>query len=320
MGKRHFIKDLVEGGTVDDVFSVKLKKPPREYAKGYMFDLRVSDRTGIINLKFWGPKDPRLVDNIYDPLKVGSVVRVRGKVGSYKDSPEIWVDTDGEISTVERSGYDISDFVPTTEEDVDQMMSRLNSFIRQVQDPFLSGVLRHFFADEGFVSRFREAPASIQKHSNYVGGLLEHTLAVVEICANLCSLKDRMDRDLLVTGAVLHDIGKIDEYRVTTNIDMSEEGMLLGHIFIGAEQVKEAAESIEGFPARLRHKLVHMVLSSHGKYEYGSPRTPQFPEAVALHYADEMDAKVERYIGLKETARTEDDWTYDPELRHIYLR
>lgn len=320
MGKRQFLKDLEEGDLVDDVFSVKYKKPPRDYSKGYMFEVRVSDRTGNMNLKFWGPNDSRLVDRIYEPIAVGMVVRVRGRVSSYRDSLEISVGEDGEITPVDRSQFDIGDFVPTTERDMDQMMSRLNSFIRQVEEPYLVKILRHFFANEEFVARFKEAPASIQKHSNCIGGLLEHTLAVVEICAHLHSLKPKMDKDLLLTGAVLHDIGKMDEYRVTTNIDMSEEGMLQGHIFMGASDVNKAAEGIEGFPPTLRSKLVHIVLSSHGKFEFGSPRQPQFPEAVAVHYADEMDAKVEQFLRVKEEAHTDDDWTYDKDLKHVFLR
>jgi 3'-5' exoribonuclease len=320
MAKRQFLKDLQEGDEVDDVFSIRYKKPPREYSKGYMFEVRLSDRSGNMNLKFWGPNDERLVDKIFEPLVSGGVVRVKGRVSSYKDSLEISVGEDDGIALAERSEYDIRDFVPTTERDVDQMMSRLNSFIRQVQDPFLSKLLRHFFANEEFVIRFKEAPASIQKHSNCIGGLLEHTLSVVEICAMVHSLKPKMDKDLLLTGAILHDIGKMNEYRITTNIDMSEEGMLLGHIFIGAEKLKEAIDGIDDFPPTLGFKLVHIVLSSHGRLEFGSPRLPQFAEAAAIHYADEMDAKVEQYIRVKEEARTEDDWTFDSDLRHIFLR
>lgn len=320
MGKRQFLRDLVDGDLVDDVFSVRYKKPPREYSRGYMFEVRLSDRTGNMNLKFWGPNDIRIVERIYEPISVGAVVRVKGRVSVYRDSLEISVDTEGEITPIDRAGYDIGDFVPTTDHDIDQMMSRLNSYIRQVEDPFLSRVLRTFFADEEFVGKFREAPASIQKHSNCVGGLLEHTLSVVEICSLLHSLKPRMDRDLLITGAILHDLGKMDEYKVTTNIEMSEEGMLLGHIFLGTRRVEEAVDEIPQFPPTLKNKLLHTILSSHGKYEFGSPRQPQFAEAEAIHYADEMDAKVERFVRVKEEARTEDDWAYDFELKHVFLR
>jgi len=320
MEKRQLIKDLAEGEIVRDLFSVKLKKPPREYARGYVFEMRLSDSTGIIPIKYWGPNDLESVNRLYDSIEVGSVVHVRGRVGKYRESLEISVDQEGEISVVDRSDYDLEDFLPTIDKDMNMMMTRLNSHIKQVEEPSLSVLLSTFFADEEFVRSFRESPASIQKHSNYIGGLLEHTLNVVEICSSLHSLKPDLDRDLLITGAILHDIGKIDEYRVTTNIDMSEEGMLLGHIFIGARQVEEASRSIEGFPPRLRYKLVHMILSSHGRYEYGSPRTPQFPEAVALHYADEMDAKVEQFIDVKKSAWTDDNWMFDRDLKHVYLR
>jgi len=319
MGKTQFIKDLVEGELVDDVFSVKLKKPPVEYRKGYRFELRVSDRTGIIPVKYWGSDDIEEVESLYASIHNGLFVKIRGRVNEYNDRLEISVGSEGDISTADDSVNDLSDFVPSTDKDIDQMMGQLNAYIRQVEDPHLSELLRSFFGDEEFVRRFRDAPASIQKHSNCIGGLLEHTLAVVDICARLQSMKSQMDRDLLIAGAILHDIGKTDEYVVTSNIDMSEEGMLLGHIFMGAKQVEEAIDTIDGFPTRLRYKLVHMILSSHGKYEYGSPRIPQIPEAIALHYADEMDAKVEQCIAIKGSARTDDNWIYNKDLGHIYL-
>lgn len=319
MGKTQFINGLVEGELVDDVFSVKLKKPPVEYKKGYRFELRVSDRTGIIPVKYWGPDDFDAVESLYASIHNGLFVKIRGRVNEYNDQLEISVGSEGGIYSADDAVYDLSDFVQSTERDIDQMMGQLNSYIRQVEDPYLSKLLRFFFGDEEFVRRFRDAPASIQKHSNCIGGLLEHTLTVVEVCAHLQSIKPRMDLDLLIAGAILHDIGKMDEYVVTSNIDMSEGGMLMGHIFIGAKQVEYAVDTIEDFPTRLRYKVVHMVLSSHGKYEYGSPRIPQFPEAIALHYADEMDAKVEQCIDIKESARTDDDWIYNKDLGHVYL-
>lgn len=319
MTKRQFLKDLRDGEEVDDYFSVKYKKPPREYSKGYMFELRISDRSGEMNMKYWGSGDLSTVEELYRTFDTGDVIRVRGRVSIYRDQLEIAVDDHGIIRRADTAEYDIRDFVPECEGDIDEMMQRLFSFIKKVSDPHLSSLLYRFFSDEGFVKRFRAAPASMHLHSNTIGGLVEHTLNVVEICDFLCRLKPELDRDLLLTGAILHDIGKIDEYSVTTSIDVSVDGMLRGHVIIGAEMVTRMCDKIEGFPELLKIKVAHMVLSSHGRQEFGSPKKPQFPEAVALYYADEIDSKLEQYISKKKNARTEDPWIYDKKLEHIFL-
>lgn len=319
MSKRQFLKDLRDGEEVDDYFSVKYKKPPREYSKGYMFEVRVADRSGEMNLKYWGPADLSAVEELYRGFDMGDVIHVRGRVSVYRDQPEIAVDGHGVIQPAETSEYDIRDFVPECERDVDEMMRKLFSFIKEVNEPHLSSLLYSFFSDEGFVEKFRAAPASMHLHSNSIGGLVEHTLNVVEICDFLCKIKPGLDRDLLLTGAILHDIGKIEEYVVTTSIDVSVDGMLRGHLVIGAEMVTRMCDLIEGFPELLKIKVAHMVLSSHGRQEFGSPKKPQFPEAVALYYADEIDSKLEQYISKKENARTEDPWIYDRRLEHIFL-
>jgi len=319
MAKIQFLKDLKEGEEVNDLFSVKYKKPPREYAKGYMFEARLGDRTGEMNLKYWGSPDLRTVERIYGSFKIGDVILVRGRVSSYKETLEVAVDGQGSISPVERAGYDIRDFIPECDRDADQLMSRLYSLIRKVEDPHLSALLKLLFSEESFVERFKTAPASMHLHSNCIGGLLEHTLNVAEICDFLSTLKPKLNRDLLLTGAILHDLGKMEEYVITTNIDVSVDGMLRGHLVIGAEMVARACDRLEGFPELLKIKLAHMVLSSHGRPEYGSPKKPQFPEAVAVYYADETDAKLEQYISRKEEASTEDPWIYDRRLEHIFL-
>lgn len=306
---------------MDDLFSVKFKKPPREYAKGYMFEVRVADRSGEMTLKYWGTPDLDGVTRVYHSFGHGDVIRVRGRISSFRDVLEIAVsgeETEA-IVPVPAEAYDIRDFVGVSGKDIDQMMSRLNSFIRKVEEPHLRKLLQHFFADEAFVERFKAAPASMHLHCNWIGGLLEHTLNVVETSDFLADRHKEMERDLLITGAILHDIGKLEEYVVSTNIDVSVDGMLRGHIIIGAEMVVRACDSIDGFPEVLKLKLAHMVLSSHGRIEQGAAKEPQFAEAVAIAFADDMDAKLEQYIRAKEEARTEDLWIWDRRLKHVFL-
>ena len=319
--KRQFVKDLKEGEEVDSTFSVKFKKPIRKYARGFMFELRLSDRSGEITAKYWGQNDEGAVRKVYESIEPDDVVLVNGLASSYRDVPEIAISPEnkGRIVKVELCSVDLTDFVDVSDNDLGMMQQEIVQTICTVQNSHLRLLLERIFADE-FLEQFVRAPASMWLHCNWVGGLAEHTLNVMRICEFLSISYPRLDRDLLVAGALMHDIGKVLEYDVKTSIDVSEEGMLRGHIIIGAEMVSRACDSIEGMPDNLRLKIIHMVLSSHGELEMGSPKKPQFPEAVALHFADDIDAKLEQYIAAKDKAQTEDPWVYDKRLGHIYLR
>ncbi|MDD1755327.1 MAG: HD domain-containing protein [Methanomassiliicoccales archaeon] len=321
VSKTQFVHDLKEGDEVDSLFSVKFKKPPKAYTKGFMFEVRLADRSGEMTAKYWGPKDEAAVRKLYQSFDSDDVVRVQGFASSYRDALEIGISHDkkGRIERVPKGCFEISDFVARASRDVELMMSQLLAQVRKVQNQHLQALLAQFFSDEEFLSRFKSAPASMWMHCNWVGGLVEHTLNVVQICEFLARQYPKLDRDLLLTGAILHDVGKVEEYEVTTNIDVSEDGMLRGHIIIGAEMVSRACEKVEGMPKNLRLKVVHLVLASHGQPEFGSPKKPQFPEAVAVHFADDADAKLEQFIAAKEGADTEDPWVYNKRLGHIYL-
>ena len=319
--KNQFVHDLKEGDEVDSLFSVKFKKPPKAYSKGFMFEVRLADRTGEMTAKYWGSREEAAVRKLYQSFDADDVIHVQGSVSSYRDALEIGISPDkkGRIERVPKGGFEIADFVARATRDIDQMASQLNSHIRKVQDQHLQALLAQFFSDEVFVAKFKAAPASMWLHCNWVGGLVEHTLNVVQICEFLAKQYPKLDHDLLLTGALLHDVGKVEEYEVTTNIDVSEDGMLRGHIIIGAEMVSRACEKVEGMPKNMRLKVVHLVLASHGQPEFGSPKKPQFPEAVAVHFADDADAKIEQFIAAKEGAETEDPWVYNKRLGHIYL-
>jgi 3'-5' exoribonuclease len=319
--KRQFVKDLKEGEEVDSTFSVKFKKPMRKYARGFMFELRLSDRSGEITAKYWGQNDESAVRKVYESIGPDDVVHVNGLASSYRDVPEIAISPEnkGRIAKVELCSVDLTDFVDVSDIDLGAMRQEIVQTICTVQNTHLRLLLERIFVDE-FLDQFMKAPASMWLHCNWVGGLAEHTLNVMRICEFLSLSYPQLDRDLLVAGALMHDLGKVWEYDVTTSIDVSEEGMLRGHIIIGAEVVSRTCDKIEGMPDSLRLKIIHMVLSSHGELEMGSPKKPQFPEAVALHFADDIDAKLEQYIAAKGKAQTEDPWVYDKRLGHIYLR
>ncbi len=321
MDKTNFITDFKAGDEIHSKFAVKFKKPLREYAKGYRFDVRGSDMTGEITITYWGGRDRDAVQKLYDSFNTNDVVEVSGIAGEYQDQLQISVNREQHIFLkCSRAEYNIEDFVPRTENDIEQMFAQLMQYIGSVNEPYMKALLDSFFKDEGFVAAFKSAPASMHIHSNYIGGLLEHTLAVVKTVDALCAIHPKIERNLALSGAILHDIGKIREFSVTTCIDVSEEGMLRGHVIIGEEMVLERIKGIEGFPEILKLKIAHMILSHHKELEWGAPKKPQFAEAVAVHYADDADAKLFQFINLKENAQTEDPWIWDKRVGHVFLK
>jgi 3'-5' exoribonuclease len=323
MGKGQFINALNEGDRVDDVFSIRLKKPVRQTNSGsYFFEVRLGDGTGEIAMKYWGGKREDSVQKVFESAAKGDVVRVKGKVKKFMDNLEVSLNPDeGDgFKKVSKEEYDIADFVPTSTRDIDMMQSQLFNYVEGVKEPNLHALLDWFFTDQEFVRQFRQAPAAVRHHCNWIGGLLEHTLKVTNICSSLLPDFPELDRDLLITGAILHDVGKVHEYEMGTAIEATDHGRLVGHISIGADMVARACDAIPDFPPILRSKVVHMVLSSHGLLEYGSPVVPMFPEALAVSQADTLDASLEEFIRLKNEAVTEDEWTYNKNRGNIYLR
>lgn len=321
MAEKQLVKDLKEEDRVDSLFAVKFKKPVREYVNGYMFEVRVADRTGELTAKYWGDRNIASVQALYDTFKKGDVIRLTGTVSEYRDNLEIGISkVDGNI--IEKSKkFALTDFVESTPRDIDEMLIELGNVIKSVNDGNLKTLLDAVFKDEIFISKFKLMPASMMYHQNYIGGLLEHTLNVVKICETIYRIYPKLDRDLLIAGALLHDVGKAFELEISTVIDVTEDGMLRGHTIIGEEFVLEKIKNIMSFPEVLRLKIAHIILSHHGELEFGAVKKPQLPEAVALHYADYCDAKVDIYLRAKKQAKTEDLWIWDKLIKsHVYLK
>lgn len=322
MRKTIKINELKAGGAVDDLFAVRFKKPVSQYKNGFTFQVWVSDAGGDLAVKYWGERDEKSVKTLHDSISKGSVVHVRGKVTEYNGALEIHVNpSSGDLVEVLKEGeYEVSDFVSSTEEDIEQMRSQLFTIMRKVKDPHLKQLLESFFGDEDFVKEFCFCPASITHHSNYIGGLLEHTLRVAKMCEHFAMQYPDLDRDLLVAGAILHDIGKLREYTVSSIIGATDEGRMIGHLVIGAGMVNDACRLLGDFPSDLNMKVQHLILSSHGTTDYGSPKEPLFPEAQALAMADLATTRIEDFITVKKTANTDDDWVQDRNLGSVYLR
>ena len=320
--EKQLINALKNGDRVDSYFSVTYKKPVSEYKYGYMFEFRTADRTGQMTVKYWGGDDRTRVERLQDSLERGGVVRIKGEVGEYRSQLEISVSekNGGVIEKLNPGEYEVSALL-TTLEDIPEMKERLLQFVREAEEPHLTRLLNDLFQDEGFMEVFSACPASIQLHSAAIGGLLHHTLNVVEICAKMLQLQPGLDKDVVIAGALLHDIGKTRSFTVTTNINHTAEGNLIGHLVIGDEILLDRIRSIDGFPEDIALKLRHIVASHHGRKDWGSPVEPMMPEALLVHEADDMDAKLNYMVSKREEAVTEDDWTWDRRLsRLIYLK
>jgi 3'-5' exoribonuclease len=245
------------------------------------------------------------------------VVHVKGFVGSWKDRKKIDVN-EGKGAINPTDDFDLTDFLPETKKDVEEMYSQVLELVDSVEHEGYKKLLETFFRDEEFARAFKRAPGAMFYHHAWLGGLLEHSLAVARVALEAAKGYET-NHDLIVTGALLHDIGKMKEFEVSTSIKVGEEGMLRGHVVIGEEMMREKARSI-GLEGRDLLKLSHLILAHHGKEEFGSPKPPMFVEAMLVYYADELDSKASQFARIKSETNTEDFRVYDRHWGQVYLK
>lgn len=313
--KEQFVRDLRPGERVLGFFLVRYKRlePFRDRTRGHFLTLILADKTGEILARVW--EDAPAVAETFEQ---GQVVKVLGQVEEYLDRWQVIVE---KIRPARDDEFDLADFLPATERDVEEMRDALQQAVAEVKDPYLRSLLERFFGDEQFIAQFSRAPAARRVHHAYLGGLLEHTLEVVHLCRALMELYPQIHRDLLLTGALLHDVGKTREFVYEGDIAYSDEGRLLGHVVLSLEMVDEALAGMPDFPKELALRLRHMIVSHHGRYEWGSPRRPKTLEAAALHHVENLSAQVNRFHRLIAARRDRTrPWTeYDTLLqRHLY--
>ncbi|MFO7897049.1 MAG: HD domain-containing protein [Candidatus Cloacimonadales bacterium] len=263
-------------------------KELRDGSKSKYLRLIFADDSGSMVGNVWSN-----AESFDDKFQEGDVVRIKAQVITYKGKYQLNV---SKIKTLMPEEYELSEFVASTEKDINQLSDKLFLFIDSMQDVNLKKLLSNIFEDKEFYSIFAQAPAAKSWHHNYVGGLLEHTISVATIC-DFSSHHYPVDRDLLLAGAILHDIGKTREYTLKSSIDFTTEGRLVGHIPLGDQMICQQMEKIDNFPKNLAMKLRHLILSHHGEYEFASARLPQTLEAVLLHQADNLDAQT---VGVKQ--------------------
>lgn len=313
--KVKYVKDMREGDIVKDIFVVKFKKPIREFSGGYSFSLRIGDKTREIMLKYWHKGDKEEIEDIYNKISKDDIIYVEGYVKRYKENLEIEANS---IKVLDPSEYLIEDFVGITPRDINKMFEQLLGIIESIKNKQLKDLLHALFSNKEFVESFKKTPAALYKHQNYIGGLLEHTLNVVNIVEKLCNIHN-LDRDLAIAGALLHDIGKVDEFEVTNNIRVSNKGHLVGHITLGVNHLSKLMETIN-IHEGMKLKLMHIVLSHHGSLENASPKPPMFPEALAVYLSDLADSQLANMIRAKATAETEDEFIYTKDFGNVFLR
>jgi 3'-5' exoribonuclease len=312
--KTHYICDLQDGQGVASLFLVREKEIRTSSRSGKSWlELDLVDRTGRISAKMW--------DNfavIAVTFERDDVVHVRGRVKLFNGQKELTLEQ--VIPAVERD-YDLSDFLAHTKYDVEKLYADLRAAVAAVKNPWLKRLLASVVDDPDIAPKLKRAPAAMTMHHAFIGGLLEHIVGLIGLGHAIAAHYPELDADLLLSGIVLHDIGKIDELCYGRGIDYTTQGRLLGHISIGAAMVREKIRAIPDFPAPLAVLVEHMILSHHGSYEFGSPSLPQTREAVALHFLDDMDSKMGAMRATLEAPEGNDDWTArNPSLRRSLLR
>jgi 3'-5' exoribonuclease len=290
--QRRFVQHLVDGDSIEEVYLV-IDKQLRANRNGNLYiqvDLR--DRSGTMNARLWNAGE-----QLFRSFEPGDFLHVKGKVQLFQGALQMIL---SHLEKVPTDKVELADFLPHTEEDVSKLYERLRQMAGKLSNPHLRALVECFLMDEEFVQGFCRAPAGIRNHHAYLGGLLEHVVTLLEAADRLAPLYPDLDRDLLLTGVFLHDIGKVRELTYERTFAYSDEGQLIGHLIIGVEMLNEKARAVsdltgEPFPVELLLRLKHMILSHHGSYEFGSPKLPMTPEAIALTCLDNFDAKVHAF-------------------------
>ena len=295
-----YVKDYSDGDRVFDIYLCK-HKTSAVTKNGKPYDsVILQDKTGTIDAKIWDPNSAGIAD--FDAL---DYIEVYGEITSFQGALQVNVKR---IRKCQEGEYNPADYLPVSKFDIEEMFTELLQYIGDVENPYLKQLLEEFFVkDEKFSKIFKQSSAAKTVHHGFVGGLLQHTLSVTRLCEYYCKAYPLLKKDLLITAAICHDIGKTKEISLFPENDYTDDGQFLGHIVIGVEMVGEKIRQIPGFPAVLANELKHCILAHHGEYEFGSPKKPAIMEAVALNFADNTDAKLQTFTEIMENT-TETGW------------
>lgn len=296
-----YIKDYKDGDRVFDIYLCK-HKISAVTKNGKPYDTVVlQDKTGTIDAKVWDPNNAGIAE--FDSL---DYIEVYGDITSFQGALQVNVKR---IRKCQEGEYAPADYLPVSRFNREEMYQELLSYINSVENIYLKKLLQEFFVkDEAFISAFKQSSAAKTVHHGFVGGLLQHTLGVTKLCDYYCSTYPLLKRDLLITAAICHDMGKTREISLFPENDYTDAGQFLGHIVIGVEMIGEKVRNIPGFPEVLANELKHCILAHHGEYEFGSPKKPAIMEAMALNLADNTDAKMETFTEILESSKDNNGW------------
>ncbi len=312
MAKKAFVATLSPGDTVDDEFVLAGKTVLQKRDGHQYLNVVMADRSGQIKGVVWDN-----VRSIAAAAEIGDFVRITGSVSEYRGTPQLVIKS---MTAVAADRVSAEDFLPATELDVDQLFERLVNLTHTFTTPWLKSLFAAFWQDETFVAGFKKAPAAKRMHHAYLGGLLVHCLSMAVLADKLAAHYNGLDRDLLIAGAILHDVGKLREFDYATAIDYSDEGRLLSHIVIGLEMLDEKLRQIPDIPRDQANHLKHMIVSHHGEPAFGALEPPKTVEAVVLHYIDDLDSKINAVREFMAKEDPDQAWTSFHRIlgRHFY--
>ncbi len=299
---KKYISQFGSGDVIDSVFLVQ-RKELRTTKNGSLYiQTQLADRTGVIDARMWDASS-----RFFESLENEAFLRIKGKTEIYQNRMQLIIKS---ISKTDQSEIKLADYLPSTEKNINDMLSELKTIVSSIKQPHLKKLVNIFFEDKQLCKNFCTAPAAVQYHHAFLGGLLEHTLSVAQLGVKIAPLYPTLNRDLLICGILFHDIGKITELSYERHLHYSDEGQLVGHLISGIEIVDEKAKQVEGFPKTLLDLLKHIILSHHGEYEWGSPKLPMTIEALTIHYLDNLDAKIHAFNkAIDNDKDTQDNWT-----------
>jgi len=296
-----YLNEYSDGSRLSGIYPCKSKITATTKNGRTYYNLIVQDKTGTMDAKIWDVDSGAI-----EEFEAMDYIDVVGEVSRYNGSLQLTI---RRLRIPSENEYDRNDYQPSSRYSLDSMYENLMKYADMVENRYYSGLLKAFFGSgTEFEKRFKNASAAKNIHHGFIGGLLEHTLGVVRLCHIYTKAYSFLDRDLLITAAILHDIGKLDELSAFPENDYTDEGQLIGHITIGTEMIHDACSGIEGFPKELEIQLKHCILSHHGELEYGSPKKPALAEAVALSLADLTDARMESFREALDSNAGNDEW------------
>lgn len=294
------IEQLQPGQEVNGTFVLKSKKLlPLRSGNGHYLAVVLGDKTGQAEGRVW-----ESANETHCRCQVGDIVRVQGQAEEYNGKAQINISS---MSVCRDGDKDPARFIPVSRLDQESARARLDAAIASLDNQPLKDLLSLILADDDFFKAFLMSPAAKRNHQATIGGLLEHSLGVAAAAGQIAAVYPKIDRDLLVAGALLHDVGKVEEYRIGADIDFTDEGRLLGHIVLGVQILDKYISRLPGFPEELRVKLLHMVVSHHGQYEWQSPKRPKFLEAAVLHHLDMIDAAADMFSSAADSRENQDN-------------